>query len=82
MNFVKSASAIAQDYYPEMLGRMLIINAPSLFSFAWKTIKGFLDKKTVSKISILGTDYQGELLSLVAPENIPDFWKGGTCHCP
>lgn len=65
-----------------MLGRMLIINAPRLFTMVWGTIKGFLDKKTVKKISIFGADYQNELLSLVAPENIPDFWKGGTCHCP
>jgi hypothetical protein len=33
-NFIKLASSTAQDYYPENLGRMLIVNAPILFSGA------------------------------------------------
>ena len=37
---VRQVSAIAQNYYPEMLGKMYIINAPMLFTggekiFAW-----------------------------------------------
>lgn len=60
---------------------MLIINAPRLFTMVWGTVKGFLDEKTRNKISIFGGDYQNEMLSLVEPENIPDFWKGGLCKC-
>jgi hypothetical protein len=29
---VKQAAAVAQNYYPEMLGKMYIINAPMLFT--------------------------------------------------
>lgn len=57
MNFVKLAASIGQDYYPEMLGKMFIVNAPMLFSGAWTMVKVFLDKRTVEKISILSSKY-------------------------
>jgi CRAL/TRIO domain/CRAL/TRIO, N-terminal domain len=80
-NFVKLASGIAQDYYPEILGRMFIINTPMLFSAAWAVIKPWLDERTKKKISTEGSKFQSKLLELVAPENLPDF-LGGTCNCP
>lgn len=42
------------DHYPERLGTMIIINAPSVLSFAWRIIQGFLDAVTKEKINILG----------------------------
>lgn len=42
------------DHYPERLGTMVIINAPSMLSFAWNVIKGFLDAVTKEKINIIG----------------------------
>jgi hypothetical protein len=35
-------------------GTMIIINAPSMLSFAWNVIKGFLDAVTKEKINIIG----------------------------
>jgi hypothetical protein len=52
--FLKLTSAIAQDNYPEIMGKLYIINAPMLFNMLWAVVKGFLDEKTVKKISILG----------------------------
>jgi hypothetical protein len=51
--FLKMSSTIAQDYYPEIMARLFIINAPLLFSVLWTVVKGFLDEKTTSKIMIL-----------------------------
>lgn len=79
-NFIKLASGVAQDYYPEILGRMFIINTPMLFSVAWKVIRPWLDERTQKKISTEGSKYQKKLLELVAPENLPEF-LGGTCNC-
>lgn len=42
------------DHYPERLGTMIIVNAPSVLSFAWRIIQGFLDAVTKEKINILG----------------------------
>ncbi len=93
--FIKLASAIAQDYYPEYLGkynhfylfltcpyvlRMYIVNAPMLFSVIWAVVRPWLDKKTQSKITIVGSSYKKMLLKDVDIENLPPF-LGGKCKC-
>jgi len=80
-SFIKSSSAIAQDYYPEMLGQMFIINAPMLFTSTWKLITPLLDPVTVKKIKILGSKYESEIFKVIDKENFPKF-LGGTCECP
>jgi len=80
-SFIKSSSAIAQDYYPEMLGQMFIINAPLLFTSTWKLITPLLDPVTVKKIKILGGKYESEIFKVIDPENFPKF-LGGKCECP
>lgn len=78
--YVKSASAILQNYYPERLGKLYLINAPWGFSGAFNFVKGFLDPVTVQKIHILGTDYLPKLLEQVPKENLPKQF-GGDCEC-
>ncbi|KAH8673346.1 phosphatidylinositol-phosphatidylcholine transfer protein [Xylariales sp. PMI_506] len=78
--YVKQASAMSQNYYPERLGRMYLINAPWGFSGVWNAVKGWLDPVTVKKIHILGSNYQKELLEQVPAENLPKE-IGGTCQC-
>ncbi|KAK6062508.1 Sec14 cytosolic factor [Seiridium cupressi] len=79
-SYVKQASAMSQNYYPERLGRMYLINAPWGFSAVWNAVKGWLDPVTVQKIHILGSGYQKELLGQVPAENLPKA-LGGTCEC-
>lgn len=64
-SFIKLASSIGQDYYPEILGKMFIINAPFLFKGVWAMVKPLLDSKTQDKISILGSSYRSEILKYV-----------------
>ena len=78
--YVKQASAISQNYYPERLGKMYLINAPWGFSSVFSVVKGFLDPVTVQKIHVLGSGYQTELLAQVPKENLPKI-LGGTCDC-
>ena len=78
--FLKLASDIGQDYYPEMLGRMTIINTGFLFRAAWSVVKSFIDPKTQSKIAILSGSYKEELLKLVDADQLPKF-LGGNCTC-
>ncbi|WIA29355.1 hypothetical protein OEZ86_011860 [Tetradesmus obliquus] len=66
-----------QDNYPEMLGRICIINAPFVFKAIWGLVKPLLNPRTLSKIQICQTNYQKDLLEWVAPENLPE-WLGGT----
>lgn len=71
---------IDADNYPETLHRMFIINAGAGFRLLWNSIKGFLDPKTTSKISVLGNKYQSKLLDVIDASQLPDF-LGGDCTC-
>ncbi|KAJ3304717.1 cytosolic factor, phosphatidylinositol/phosphatidylcholine transfer protein [Kappamyces sp. JEL0829] len=73
-------SSISSNYYPETLGKMVIINAPWLFTAIWTVVRAMLDERTAAKISVLGSNYQKELLSLIHAENLPTY-LGGTCQC-
>ncbi|TDZ34979.1 Sec14 cytosolic factor [Colletotrichum spinosum] len=79
-SYVKQASVISQNYYPERLGKLYMINAPWGFSTVWSVVKGWLDPVTVSKINILGSGYQKELLNQIPAENLPKG-LGGKCEC-
>jgi hypothetical protein len=65
-----------QDNYPEMLGRIVIINAPVVFKAVWGLVKPYLNPRTISKIAICGSDYLPELLEYVDADNLPE-WLGG-----
>ncbi|KAF9889160.1 cytosolic factor, phosphatidylinositol/phosphatidylcholine transfer protein [Aspergillus nanangensis] len=78
--YVRQASAISQNYYPERLGKLYLINAPWGFSTVFNVVKGFLDPVTVDKIHVLGSGYKKELLDQVPAENLPSEF-GGTCQC-
>ncbi len=77
---VQQVSSVAQNYYPETLGKMFIINAPFLFKGIWQIIKPMLDDNTVAKISVLGSNYESELLELIDKSNLPTEY-GGSCSC-
>ncbi len=78
--FLKLASDIGQDYYPEMLGKMTIVNVGFLFRAIWSMVKGFIDPKTQAKITLLKSNYKDELLKLVDEDKLPSFF-GGKCTC-
>jgi hypothetical protein len=78
--YLKQVSALSQNYYPERLGRLYLINAPWGFSSVFSVVKSFLDPVTVQKIHVLGSGYQQELLGQVPAENLPTMF-GGTCEC-
>ena len=77
-SFVMTAIGMGQDYYPEIMHQMFIINCPLMFRAAWQIFKPFIDEKTRKKIKILGTKYTTELFEAVDPANVPTF-IGGEC---
>lgn len=79
-DYVKKATSVGQDHYPETMGKFYVINAPWGFSMAWSLIRPWLDEATAKKINILGSDYKDELLKQVPPESLPRE-LGGTCEC-
>ncbi|OQO08138.1 hypothetical protein B0A48_06932 [Cryoendolithus antarcticus] len=78
--YLQQASGVSQNYYPERLGKMYLINAPWGFSTVFSVVKKFLDPVTVAKIHVLGGSYQKELLAQVPKQNLPKH-LGGDCSC-
>ena len=78
--FVKLASDIGQNYYPEMLGSMWVINSGFFFKAVWAVVKGFADEKTRNKINLEGSSYAKKLLEVIDANNLPSI-LGGTCTC-
>lgn len=76
LSYVKEASHIGQNYYPERMGKFYLINAPFGFSTAFRLFKPFLDPVTVSKIFILGSSYKKDLLKQIPAENLPVKFGG------
>lgn len=53
LNFIRSYMLVIfwmQDYYPERLGKLFIVNAPYIFMKVWKIIYPFIDNKTKKKV--------------------------------
>ncbi|KAI9032713.1 CRAL-TRIO domain-containing protein [Phycomyces nitens] len=80
LQYLRAISDADQNYYPETLSRLFLVNAPSSFVFVWKIVKAWLDPGTIDKIKILGADYKEELLEYISAENLPSF-LGGDCKC-
>jgi hypothetical protein len=53
---IKIAISLLQNHYPERLGMIYVINAPFVFTAAWRMIQPLLDERTRNKIDILGSD--------------------------
>ncbi|KIJ17681.1 hypothetical protein PAXINDRAFT_167671 [Paxillus involutus ATCC 200175] len=79
-SLAQASFQISQDYFPETMGQLAIVNAPSSFTFIWSIIKPWLAKETVEKVDILGTNYRDILLRLIDAENLPSV-LGGNCTC-
>ncbi|KAJ7069804.1 CRAL-TRIO domain-containing protein [Mycena amicta] len=79
-NLARTAFQISQDYFPETMGQVAIVNAPSSFAFIWSVMKPWLSKETAEKVDIIGHDYHARLLELVDADALPAV-LGGECRC-
>ena len=50
MAVVKSAARISQDFYPEFMGKLIIVNAPMIFSAVYAIVKSWVDERTTKKV--------------------------------
>ncbi|RNE94878.1 sec4-like phosphatidylinositol transfer-like protein, partial [Trypanosoma conorhini] len=66
----KTTMKIMQDYYPEMLGTLLVYRPPWYISLLYNVVKPFIDKRTRKKVLFLGHD-EKLLLKHVAKDQLP-----------
>ncbi|XP_017248317.1 phosphatidylinositol/phosphatidylcholine transfer protein SFH13 [Daucus carota subsp. sativus] len=81
-SLVAAMARIDNNYYPETLHRMFVVNAGSAFKkVLWPAAMKFLDPKTIAKIHVLEPKSLGKLLEYIDSSQLPDF-LGGSCTCP
>ncbi|KAF9162787.1 hypothetical protein DFQ26_003246 [Actinomortierella ambigua] len=80
LNMLRSLTDMDQKAYPERLGKLFIVNSPSLFVKVFSMVKKWLDPGVIEKIHILGKNFESVLLEHVDAENLPSF-LGGSCTC-
>lgn len=78
--YMDLSSKISQNYYPEILHKMFIINTSFIFNMLWSLAKGFIDARTRKKIVIKKEDFLDELMEQIDLDNLPEF-LGGNCTC-
>mmetsp|Transcript_10363 Transcript_10363/g.38221 ORF Transcript_10363/g.38221 Transcript_10363/m.38221 type:complete len:496 (-) Transcript_10363:681-2168(-) len=75
-DFFKTVSKMDADNYPEMLGKLYIVNAPSFFRTIWSLVSGLIDPRTRDKITILGANFHAKLHEAVDPQCLPVRYGG------
>ncbi|CAA0841144.1 Phosphatidylinositol/phosphatidylcholine transfer protein SFH13 [Striga hermonthica] len=80
-SLLSAMAKIDNNYYPETLHRMFIVNAGTGFKkVLWPAAQKFLDQRTIAKIHVLDHKSLGKLLEVIDPSQLPDF-LGGSCSC-
>lgn len=78
VDFVKKASVLSAQHYPERAGFVFVINVPAWFKLIFSVIKPLIDESTLDKIYILrGADEIRKALQERIPlESIPADYGG------
>jgi hypothetical protein len=79
LEHVKAMVALDNVCYPEILGKMLVVNAPWLAVQMWEMVKSWLDPRTQQKIEIMrpdGAKQSDRLLQFITPEHLPVRYGG------
>ncbi|KAL6538509.1 hypothetical protein OROGR_012497 [Orobanche gracilis] len=80
-SLLAAIAKIDNNYYPETLHRMYVVNAgPGFKKVLWPASQKFLDPKTIAKIQVLDPKSLGKLLDVIDPSQLPEF-LGGSCTC-
>ena len=69
-----------QDYYPQMLASVFVMNAPSFFSLCFRIVKPLLPKRFVEKFDILPKNHTEKLLPFMSLEDVPTKYGGNNEH--
>jgi len=69
---------IMESNYPESLRKIIIINAPKIFTMVFALFKAFMSQLTIDKIQVYGTDdaWRSALLEEVDADQLPPLYGG------
>lgn len=76
-----SSGTADQNFYPESLYKLFVVNTPAIISVAWRIISPWVDARTKSKIVFLKPGETAEELRKHIHEEALPADLGGTCAC-
>ena len=78
LQLLKHQSAVDSLCFPEVMNRMIVINAPAYFSATWKIVRRWIDPRTQSKIEIYSyrSSWEKRLLELIDVDKLPSDFGG------
>jgi hypothetical protein len=81
---VTALTRLDQEYYPEFLGDLMLVNAPWVFTAVWAVVSPMLGARTQRKIQVFGdSGYTARLLEYIDAASLPAFLGGDdTDLCP
>lgn len=82
IQYVRKMFSMDQNYYPERLQSIFIINAPWFFPAIYGLVSPWLDPVTVSKIKILSTDFIDTMKEEIDESQIPTELGGKMENTP
>jgi len=68
---IKKILSISQDNYPELMGRMFVINAPAVFKVIFSLFKPLIGARTQKKVEVHGRHYRDKLLAFADSAQLP-----------
>ena len=75
---IKAVAKIGTSYYPEIMKRVLIVNAPFAAVMVWRAVSVFLPEQTRKKVGIFGKGaFEKQLLEEIDASELPEQ-LGGT----
>jgi len=89
--FLKKDAAVStkiEDFYPQMLGMMAIVNAPSWFIKFYKAVRVFFPKRLIEKVDVLPPKNKvtsndlARIFKYVAKENFSEKYGGSSTTWP
>ncbi|ORC88365.1 uncharacterized protein TM35_000172370 [Trypanosoma theileri] len=82
IDVVRGIFNMDQEYFPETLHRLFVINCPSIVMYAFGLLKGSIDENTQQKVIFCSKAQSLDVLKKVIDEDKIPKILGGSCECP
>lgn len=76
MHFVKEASKIIGEHYPERSYQIFVVNTPMWFSTIWRAVRPWINEVTQKKTHIYSWGYEKKLLEHIDADVLPKLYGG------
>jgi len=76
LDYIQRMIETDEDYFPDVMHRLIFINAPWYFPTLFNVMKVFMSEKVTSKITVHSTDFLPKLLEFMDSDQIPVCFGG------